>query len=206
MRRPLHLTSCAALVLATLSLAACSGADPGSDAEPAGTPAAAAASGTAPGTALSYGDSATLVWQPTSTITGELELSVDTVAEQRPSVLDGWLRDDAMAASRPYFVTVTITNTGAADLGGQAVPVYLRDDDGRLGAAWSFGGDFTACQSGPLPTPFATGAETEMCLVYLAPDRARAEDVVFEPSEGYDPITWTGQVERPESSRSSRRG
>jgi hypothetical protein len=178
------------------ALSACSTTSPDPGADPT-TPATAEASGTEPGTALSYGDSATLVWQPTASITGELELSVDEVAEQRPSVFDGWLRDDAMTASRAYFVTVTLTNTGEADLAGQAVPVYLRDDNGRLGAPWTLGGDFTACQSGPLPSPFAAGAETEMCLVYLAPDRARIDAMVFEPSEGYDPIMWTGEVTEP---------
>ena len=38
-----------------------------------------------------------------------------------------------------------------------------------------------------------------MCLVYLAPDGARITDMVFEPTEGYDPITWTGDVTRPEA-------
>ncbi|SEC85649.1 hypothetical protein SAMN04489844_3125 [Nocardioides exalbidus] len=206
MRRLLHLTSCAALVLLAPSLGGCSSPQPQADAAATTAPADAEASGTAPGTDLSYGEGATLVWRPTASITGELEVSVDAVSEERQSVLDGWLRDDAMAASRPYFVTVTVTNTGTSDLGGQAVPVYLRDDNGKLGAAWTFGGDFTACQSGPLPTPFTTGAETEMCLVYLAPDRARVDAVVFEPTEGYDPITWTGAVQRPESSRRSRGG
>ena len=153
---------------------------------------------TAPGTELSFGEPATLVWQPTSDLTGEVELSVEAVAEQRQSVFEGWLRDDAMAASRPYFVTVGVTNSGDTDLGGQAVPLYLRDGSGRLGAPWTFGGDFAACPSGPLPTPFEAGAEAEMCLVYLVPDGDRIRDVVFEPTEGYDPISWTGDVATPE--------
>ena len=41
------------------------------------------------------------------------------------------------------------------------------------------------------------GAEQEMCLVYLVPDGGRVRDLVFEPTEGYDPITWTGDVEEP---------
>jgi hypothetical protein len=92
---------------------------------------------------------------------------------------------------------VALTNVGRSDLAGQAVPLYLRDDRGRLGAPWTVGGDFTACQSGPLPEPFEAGASTEMCLVYLAPDDARITDMVFEPAEGYDPITWTGDVTGP---------
>ena len=58
--------------------------------------------------------------------------------------------------------------------------------------------DANGVGSGPLPVPFEPGAEAEMCLVYLVPDGARIDDLVFEPTEGYDPITWTGDVAKPE--------
>jgi hypothetical protein len=161
---------------------------------------------TDPGTRLDFGEPATLVWQPAQDLTGVLDLTVDSVTEQRQSVFDGWARDEAMAAARPYFVTVSLTNTGESDLGGQAVPLYLRDDTGALGAPWTLGGDFTACQSGPLPTPFEPGAEADLCLVYLAPDGARIDDMVFEPSEGYDPISWTGDVDRARQPRTRKGG
>ena len=52
-----------------------------------------------------------------------------------------------------------------------------------------------------------------MCLVYLVPGGARIEDMVFEPTEGYDPITWTGEVDaaagrqkRGQRGRRARRG
>jgi hypothetical protein len=182
---------------AVLSASACtpSGPDPTPDPSAAPAPTATEATGTEPGTQLDFGEPATLVWQPTADLTGELELSVESVVEPRASVFDGWLRDDTMAAPRAYFVRVRLANTGGSDLGGQAVPLYLRDDGGTLGAPWTLGGDFTACQSGPLPTPFDAGAEEEMCLVYLVPDRGRIRDLVFEPTEGYDPIVWTGDVE-----------
>ncbi|WP_374455915.1 hypothetical protein [Nocardioides sp.] len=192
MRRSLLLTTALAL-----SLAGCGGSDPEPGGEPTVAATTAVEAGTDPGTELAFGEPATLVWKPSSEVTGELELSVDAVAEQRPSVFDGWSRDEAMAAARPYFVTVSLTNAGESDLGGQVVPVYLRDDRGTLGAPWTLGGDFTACQSGPLPTPFGPGQSAELCLVYLAPDGSRVEDMVFEPTEGYDPISWSGDVGRP---------
>ncbi|WP_210650772.1 hypothetical protein [Nocardioides sp. SYSU D00065] len=181
----------------TLSLAACSGSGPGAGAPASPGTATARTVGTEPGTDLELGQSAVLVWQPAADVTGELELSVDEVAEQRRSVLDGWTRDDAMAASRPYFVTVTLANVGEADLGGQDVPLYLRDTDGALGAPWTVGGDFRACQSGPLPSPFEPDAEAAMCLVYLVPEGGRVRDMVFQPTEGFDPITWSGDVREP---------
>lgn len=185
------------VLVLTLALTGCAGSDPESENDPTVAATAAVDEGTAPGTDLAYGERATLVWNPTSDLAGELELSVEAVAEQRPSVFDGWATDEAMAAARPYFVTVSVTNTGESGLGGQEVPLYLRDDRGTLGAPWTLGGDFTACQSGPLPTPFAPGESADLCLVYLAPDGARVEDMVFEPTEGYDPISWTGEVDRP---------
>jgi hypothetical protein len=188
------------------SLTACSGDAP----EPSPTPDPAPASAeqpdgvraTDPGTALEHGDPATLVWQPAADVVGALELTVEAVQERRASVFDGWVADDSLQAARPYFVRVALTNVGEDDLAGQAVPLYLRDDRDRLGAPWTVGGDFTPCQSGPLPEPFEPGASAEMCLVYLAPDDARIRDMVFEPTEGYDPIVWTGEVTGPPKVRS----
>ena len=193
MRRTILLTTALAL-----SLTSCSGDDPAPTPAPEGTSTAAVdAASTEPGTDLDFGEPATVVWQPATSTTRTIEVSVDAVAEQSQSVFDGWVRDEAMAAARPYFVTVSVTNAGEDDLGGLDVPLYLRDDTGSLGAPWTLGGDFTPCQSGPLPYPFEPGAQAEMCLVYLAPDGARIKDMVFEPTEGYDPITWTGDVTRP---------
>lgn len=178
-----------------LSLTSCSDDDPGPEPAPSQAPATTAdVASTDPGSELEFGDPATLVWQPAQGLTGVLDLTVESVTEQRQSVLDGWARDEAMAAARPYFVLVSLTNSGESDLSGQAVPLYLRDDNGTLGAPWTLGGDFTPCQSGPLPAPFEPGDEAEMCLVYLAPDGARIADMAFEPTEGYDPIIWTGDV------------
>ena len=189
-----------------VSLSACSTDEPPADPEPSSTPASVVpTTGTEPGTDLAFGDSAVLVWQPAQDVTGEVELTVDAVAEQRQSVFDGWSRDDAMAASRPYFVRVSVANVGDADLGGQDVPLYLRSTDRTLGAPWTLGGAFTPCQSGPLPDPFPSGTEVEMCLVYLVPDGGRVRDLVFEPTEGYDPITWTGDIEPPATKKQDRK-
>src|SRR5687767_9088650 len=139
-------------VLATvlaLSLTGCTDPEPKADEEPTAAAGTAVDEGTEPGTRLEHGEAATVVWRPTRDVDGELELSVDEVAEQRPSVFDGWTRDGTIATARPYFVTVSVANTGESDLGGEDVPLYLRDTAGTLGAPWTLGGDFTACQSGP---------------------------------------------------------
>lgn len=206
MLRSVALATVVTTVLAA-SLTACGGDDaPAPSPTPDPAPAAAeepdGVSTTEPGTTLQHGDPATLVWQPATHLVGAVELTVESVQERRASVFDGWVADDSLQAARPYFVRVALTNVGEDDLAGQAVPLYLRDDRGRLGAPWTVGGDFTPCQSGPLPEPFAAGAGAEMCLVYLAPDGARIRDMVFEPTEGYDPIVWTGDVTGPPKVRS----
>jgi hypothetical protein len=185
-------------------VSACAPDDPEASPAPAPSTAIDAAAGTDPGTDLGFGEEATVVWQPEADLTGELDVSVDAVAEQEQSVFDGWV-SEVVPDARPYFVTVTLTNAGESDLGGQQVPIYLRDDTGALGAPWTLGGDFADCQSGPLPTPFAAGDEAEMCLVYLVPDRGRVRDLVFEPTEGYDPITWSGTVEKPQKTSRPRK-
>ncbi|WP_210504224.1 hypothetical protein [Nocardioides xinjiangensis] len=207
------------LLLATalaLTVPACSPAEPRGGEDPSPPTKGAAADdgedgevsgdgGTEPGAELAFGEPAVLVWQPTRDVTGELELTVAAVAEQRPSVFDGWAGDEAVDEARPYFATVTLANVGDADLGGQDVPLYLRDTVGSLGAPWTVGGDFEACQSGPLPDPFEPGAEAEMCLVYLVPEGGRVRDLVFQPTEGYDPISWSGEVRRPAAERPGAR-
>ena len=203
MRRAM-LTTIPLAVALVLTSSACAPDDPESTPAPAPTTAADPAVGTDPGTKLGLGEQATLAWQPESDVAGVLDLSVDAVAEQERSVFDGWV-DDVVPDARPYFVTVTVTNAGESDLGGQEVPLYLRDDTGALGAPWTVGGDFAECQSGPLPTPFAAGTETGMCLVYLVPDGGRIRDLVFEPTEGYDPITWSGDVAKPATKKRERK-
>jgi hypothetical protein len=200
MRRTMLLVT--ALVL---SVSACAPDDPESSPAPSPTAAVDPAVGTDPGTDLGLGEEATVVWQPESDVAGVLDVSVDAVAEQEESVFDGWV-SEVMPDARPYFVTVSLANAGESDLGGQEVPLYLRDDTGALGAPWTLGGDFADCQSGPLPIPFTAGAKADMCLVYLVPDGARIRDLVFEPTEGYDPITWTGEVTGPEPEKPGERG
>lgn len=189
---------------AVLAVSACSQSEPAAGPEPSTAPATAAASdATEPGTDLELGEEATVAWQPTQDLAGEIELTVESVAEQRASVFDGWV-SEVVPDARPYFVTVTLTNVGDTDLGGQDVPLYLRDTGGTLGAPWTLGGDFAACQSGPLPVPFAAGAEAGMCLVYLVPDGGRIRDLAFAPTEGYDPVTWSGDVQEPVRPRPGR--
>ena len=189
-----------------LAVPACSSPEPAAEPEPSAPPATLATTdGTEPGTELGFGDSAVLAWQPTQDLAGELELTVEAVAEQRQSVFDGWTRDDAMVASRPYFVTVTLANVGDTDLGGLDVPLYLLDTSDTLGPPWSFEEPFAPCRSRPLPAAFAPGDSTRTCLVYFARAGSTYDAMAFQPVPDVEAITWTGEPERVDRERPSRR-
>jgi len=219
---PMLRTPLLGLVLA-LSLGACSGDGPAEpDASPSASSEESAETGdgtgetggtggegetylevpdgvtlTEPGTALDLGDVATVAFPLRGDDVGVLDVRVDTVTEARPRDFRGWLSPQALDESRPYFVEVRLANTGDTDLGGHDVPLHLRDDNGTLGPPWAFDGTFRACRSGPLPARFAPGRRTRMCLVYLAPMRARIESMAFVPAVEAEPVTWTGKVRTP---------
>lgn len=157
-----------------------------------------------PGTTLELGDAAVVAWRPTSGSTGVLRVSVTAVAEQRPRLLDRFLLDEASEDARPYFVEVILTNAGETDLGGLQVPLYLRDDLGRLNPAWTVGEGLEECASGPFPDPFAPGDAVDMCLLYLVPSPGVAEDVVFRPSDEVEPVAWSGEILTPERGRGGK--
>lgn len=194
------------LVAAALLLGGCTGGDAG---DGAATPTAAPtpdATATAypevggdvplaePGSALALGDTAAVAWEPRDGLVGAVALRVTDIAQRPTSVLDGFRLDDAARASTPYFVRATVTNAGDTDLGGVDVPLYVVDDRDRLVQASRFASTFRACPSGPLPSPFTSGAQASVCLVYLVPDGATAAGVSFRPTQVFDPITWTGTI------------
>jgi hypothetical protein len=109
----------------------------------------------------------------------------------------GWKLDASFAGVTPYFVRARLANSGDTDLGGRPVPLYGVSSAGTLIEASTFRGSFEPCPSLPFPPVFAAGATHRACLVYLAPKGTTVEAVSFQPSEEFDPITWTGPVTRP---------
>jgi hypothetical protein len=222
-------SSLLAVVLA-LSLSACSGGDPAEPgASPNQTPEPGATTGeepgeepdeepddgagssylavpagvtlTEPGTALGFGDVATVAFPIAGGEVGVLEARVDAVTEVTVKEFRGWLSPQALEQSRPYFVRVRLVNAGDTELGGHDVPVHLLDDNGTLGPPWAFDGKFRPCQSGPLPKRFGPGDKAKTCLVYLAPMQGAIESMAFVPDAAADPVTWSGKVETPRTSR-----
>ena len=159
---------------------------------------------TAPGTELALGDTATVAWHPAADVDALLELSVDEVTEARTRDFRGLVAAGAAEGARPYYVDVTVTNAGDADLGGLAVPLYLRDTSDALGPPWGFAEPFEPCRSRPLPERFARGDTTTRCLVFLARAGASYDAMVFWPTPDQEAITWTGEATEPDRGRRGR--
>ncbi|WP_244929106.1 hypothetical protein [Nocardioides sp. W7] len=205
-------------VLGAVLLTGCSGdSDSGSekDSSDASTSASASASSlpvpdgvelTEQGSELAVGDTATLAWEPRQGSVGVIDVRVDRLEKTSfTRSFAGWRIDEATKQTRPYFVRATITNTGETDLGGRRVPLYVVDGENRLVDYSGFGSSFTTCPSTDFPEPFAPGASAEFCLVYLVPDRGGLTAVSFRPTQDVNPITWTGELTRPEPVRASKK-
>lgn len=207
-RSPARLTALA--LAAVLSLAACSG-DPGGEGSPSGSPSGSPTvsptsdvsvpSGvelTAQGSDLSFGDTATVVYEPDQNTGTVLEL---TVKNARKGTLDdfrGFVLDDPYEKqANYYYVKVSVTNVGEENVGGQPVPLWGVNGENTLLPAVNFTKEFSRCSSAPLPAEFQPGDEVDTCLVYLSPDEGELAAVSFRPDQAFDPIEWTGEVKPP---------
>ena len=197
-----------AALLSTSLLAGCSGSDePDASGATAGPSGSASASPYLPvpdgvtltpqGTHLSVGDEAVVAYEPRQNEVGVLDLTVTKLERTNTKkTLSAWQLTDAQQKSTPYFVHVTVKNVGESDLGGRRVPLYVVNEDNLLLESTPFASSFEACPSTALPDKFGPGAQKDMCLVYLAPDHGSLEAVSFRPEETFDPIYWTGDVEK----------
>lgn len=197
-----------AVLLSTSLLAGCSG-DGGSDSDGPSASASASASAspylpvpdgvtlTPQGTHLEVGDPAVVAYEPRQDEVGALDLTVTKlVRSTTKQTMSAWQLTEAQQKSTPYFVHVSVSNVGDTDLGGRRVPLYVVNEDNLLLESTPFASSFSACPSTPLPEKFGPGAEADVCLVYLAPDHGSLEAVSFRPDEEFDPIIWTGTVQK----------
>lgn len=206
-RRPLG-RAAVTLALAATALAGCSAEDdpdPGAGAE---SPTASESAEpylpvpdgvelTPQGTHLKVEDTAVVAYEPRQDLVGVLELTVTRLEETTTrKTMAAWQLSPEQKASTPYFVHVTATNVGETDLSNRPVPLYAVNEDDLLLEPTPFASSFEPCPSTPFPRGFTPGERAELCLVYLAPDRGSLEAVSFRPEESFDPIYWTGNVER----------
>ncbi len=203
-----------AVLVASALLAGCSGDDEpkgGSSAgatgtSPSGTPTAAETNYldvpegvelTAPGSELSVGQSATVAYEPRQGTVAALDIKVVRLRQASFDQFVGWKLDKKIRQTTPYFVDAKVTNVGDSDLGGRAVPLYIVDGENRLIEASIFTASFRPCSGATLPKKFEQGDSTQACLVYLSPDHGDLTAVSFRPTQEFDPITWTGKLQKP---------
>ena len=77
------------------------------------------------------------------------------------------------------------------------VPLYIVDGTNTLVEATTFASAFPPCEPGTFPKKYPPGKTAEVCLVFLSPKKGDLTAVSFRPTQEYDPITWTGELEKP---------
>lgn len=147
------------------------------------------------GTSLRVGQRATVAYRPDQRSVGALAITITRLQSTtiRQS-FSGWQIPDEARTSAPYFVRARVTNVGSSDLGGRPVPLYALDADDTLVEASRLLGRFTPCSGSVLPSRFAPGASTSVCLIYFVPRKGELAGVSFRPVQDFAPITWTGAV------------
>jgi hypothetical protein len=209
-------TSLGAVLLAGGLLAGCSGdGDQDSD---GGDATAASATQTSPdsesatpslpvpagveltpeGSQLQVGDTATVAYEVKQGEVGVLDIKVTRLEKTSfGKSFVGWDLDSGQQKANPYFVRATVTNRGETNLTGRQVPLYVVDGENTLVEATSFASSFKPCEPGTFPERFRPGKKAKVCLVYLSPRNGELVAVSFRPTQESDPITWTGELEKP---------
>lgn len=198
------------LLAGVLSLSGCGGtsqakADPSasSSASPspaAPTPSVPVPSGvtlTAPGTKLSFGQTATVPYEPNDKRASVLALTVTSATRASLKDFAAYVLDNRTRASTPYYVHVAVKNVGTGDVGGTDVPLWAVDQHNVLIHSSSFTNAFTRCPSPTLPKHFGPAATLKTCLVYLVPNGGTMTSASFRPLQAFDPIVWTGTIGSP---------
>ncbi|MDN4163526.1 hypothetical protein [Nocardioides abyssi] len=215
----------AGLVAGSLLLTACSDdSGDGPDAEGSASPSSSAGTASASatpylpvpdgveltpqGSELEVGEEATVAWEPKQDKVGVLSIRVDRLEKTSfKESFGGWQLDAATKKSNPYFVRATVTNAGDTDLGGLRLqPLYIVDGNNTLVEHSSFASTFDPCPSAPLPKKFGPGKEAEVCLVYLAPGKGELTAVSFRPTQEFNPVTWTGELQQVKKPGQGKKG
>jgi hypothetical protein len=159
------------------------------------------------GSQFQVGDTATVAYELRQGVVGVLDIRVSRLEKTSfKKSFVGWDLDQGQEKSNPYFVRATITNRGDTDLGGKKVPLYIVDGTNTLVEATTFASAFTPCEPGAFPKKFKPGRKMKVCMVFLAPKKGDLTAVSFRPTQDYDPITWTGDLEKPKPPKPDKPG
>jgi hypothetical protein len=149
------------------------------------------------GADLTFGQTATVIYEPDKKTGTVLDLTVKKAAQGTLKDFSGFILDDYTKKSTPYYVNVSVENVGEGTVKGGAVPLWGVDEQNTLLPPASFTTTFRKCPSEPLPKKFESGDSFSTCLVFLAPDKGTMKSVSFRPNQEFDPIVWTGDITTP---------
>jgi hypothetical protein len=210
------------LLSASVLLAGCSDDDKDPDSDGSSAPTAASSSAvasesslpvpdgvelTTEGSQLSVDDTATVAYEVKQGVVGVLEIKVSRLEKTSfKKSFVGWDLDPGQKKANPYFVRATITNVGETDLGGRRPPLYIVDGTNTLVEPTTFASAFTPCEPGSFPTKFPNGKSVKVCLVFLSPNKGDLTAVSFRPTQEFDPITWTGELDKPKPPKPDKPG
>lgn len=197
----------AATTVAALVLASCGGGDgdgteetPSPSVSPSPSSTVAVPAGvelTEVGADLTFGDTATVIFEPNQKRGSVLALTVKKAVRGTTRDFSGFILDDYTRNATPYYVDVAVKNVGEGNVGGSAVPLWGVDAENTLLPPASFTTSFRKCPSERLPKKFGPEASFSTCLVFLAPDKGTMGAVSFRPNQEFDPIEWTGDIATP---------
>lgn len=199
-------------LVAALALSGCGGDEKGdkkddSSKAPSSSsaPSSAADDGlTDPGTSLELGEPATFTWQATAKVTGEAEVTVTRIDKASLKAFSGFKLSKEMKKSTPYYVNLTVKNTGKLGLGGFEPPVFLDNGSSILYPAAHING-FPPCSTRTLPEKFPTGKKAKLCMVFLAPAKSKLRTIALRPDESLEQIDWTGELTKPGQSKKGKK-
>ena len=219
--RPLSVVLLAVVLSLFLALAGCGGnAEPDTSEQSASTPGESESAEEAPtekpylpvpdgveltaqGSELDVGDTAVVAYEPRQDQVAALEITVTALLDADFDDFVGWKITSETRKTNPYFVEATVKNVGDTNLAGEGVPLYVVDGDNKLIEASTFQSTFKPCPQESFPKGFKTNDKGKFCLVYLAPDKGDLTAVSFRPTEDFDPITWTGKLEKTGADKKS---
>ena len=187
--------SAAVVVAAVIGLLAGACGSKGNDADSptetplettASTDAAGIANVTPPGTVLRYGQPAFVPIQFEGR-SGVIAVTVNRVTAGLPQdAATLQLAGD----STPYYVTMTIQNTGAPpDLGSFEPDLFAVQDDGAQALSVNEPDDFPPCRDNG-PEKLGLGQHFTTCEVYLPAAGHDVRAVTYIAQPGAKPITW----------------
>ncbi len=166
---------------------------------------------TEPGSKLAVGESGVIAWQPRQDFVGVLDITITRLEKTSfAESFEGWdVKAEQKNKVTPYFVRATVTNVGATNLSERLVPLYATDTADTLVEPTKFTEAFKPCPGGTLPRGYFTDDTAEVCLVYLIGNGLELGGVTFRPTEDFDAISWSGEIqeiEKPKDDRKNDKG